>query len=155
MKELFVSVKPVFCGRQVWLLGVAGALVALAVFSLCISSYAKYRYQYILSRPEVLDAFFNNDEAAIRQVAAEHRLAYQRVSGGEVAFQSRELLPAITLVATVIQPQRNVLMQDVPTALKGLQPRILFIQRDFFLAFPLFLPESSESGYVIYLPLFV
>lgn len=155
MKELFASVKPILCRRRVWLLGVAGAFVMVMVFSSGVSSYAKHRYQHILSQPEVLDAFFKDDEAAIRRVAAEYRLAYQRVVRGEVAFQSRGFLPDITIVTAVIQPERDVLMQDVPTAMKSLKPHILFIQRDIFLAFPLFLPESSDGGYVIYVPLFV
>lgn len=156
MKKIFVDVQASFFRRRVWLLGVVGTVLATALFSWGISAYTEYRYQYILSQPEVLDAFFKNDEGVVRRVAAEYHLEYQRVSDGEVTFQSQGSLPAVTIVVAVTRPQKNVLTQDVAAALKSLRPRILIIERDIYLAFPLFSPEGQGSdGYVVYIPLFV
>lgn len=155
MREHCASVRSVFLRKGTWLFGAGGAFVLTVTFFSVVSSYTKYRYQYILSQPKVLEAFFNNDEAAIHSVAEEYRLAYQKVMKGEVTFQSQEFLPAVNVITAVIQPEKNVLTQDVPTAMKNLDPYILLIKGDIFLAFPLFSSESFEGGYIIYLPLFV
>lgn len=156
MKKIYVNVKASLGKRRVWLLGIVGALMMILFFSWSISLYAEYRYQYILFQPEVLDAFSKNDEMAMYRVSAQYHLEYQRITDGEVTSQSKKSLPSVTIVIAVARPQKNVLLRDVPNAFKNLRSRILFIERDIFLAFPLFLQEDRENdGYVIYLPLFV
>ena len=158
MRKLFMNAETGFRHR-VWLGGIIGVCViwtAGSILSANFSSYAEQRYRSILSQPAVLEAFAENDEALVQDVAHRYHLQYQRVTAGEVVFRSQEWLPEISLIIAVSRPQKNVLMQDVLVTLQSLKPRTLLIRGDIFLVFPIFLQaEQPGNGYVVYMPLFV